>query len=131
MPEGNVSRVFRDPVTGIIRCIYARIEPLEVISRLVESAFEIQDKTGEYRLLFDARLLPFTGSTLSIFERSELVARKSLGKAFRVAALFNDKIPVENARFMETVARNRGLEVTVHSDEGSALRWLGPKADTG
>lgn len=120
--------MFRDPVSGVIHCIYVKSEPLDVLARLVADAFQITKKTGERRWLFDARALPFTAPTLGIFERSELVAKLARGKNIRVAALFDMKVPPENPRFMETVARNRGLEVTVHPDEESAIRWLGPGA---
>ncbi len=129
IPDDKVSRVYRDPESGVIRCVYVKSESLEVLAGLLAKAFKIAEETGETRWLFDARALPNTAPTLGIFERSEFVAKMALGKGVRVAALFNEKVPLENARFMETVARNRGLEVTLHSDEESALRWLGPRAD--
>ncbi len=130
MAREKVSRVFRDPVSGVIHCLWIKSEPLEVLARLTKEAFRITEETGERRWLFDARALPYMTSTFGIFQRSELVAQMVLGKKIRIAALFDPKVPVENPQFMETVARNRGLEIRVFPDEESALKWLGPRIET-
>ncbi|MBN2151468.1 MAG: hypothetical protein JW839_08485, partial [Candidatus Lokiarchaeota archaeon] len=121
----------RDPRTGVIWWLYTKIEPLEVVSHIVEEVIKILDETGERRIIFDARGLDSTGSIWGIFERSDLVARLVMGKAMRVAALFSERIPANEAEFMEDVARNRGMELTIQPDEESALRWLGADPKSG
>ena len=111
--------------------MYPQIETLEAISRVVEKIIKIQDETGENRVIFDARGLESTSSIWGIFERSDLVARMVRGKGFRVAALFGKHVPEKETQFMEDMTRNRGMELTVHLDEASALRWLGDESQGG
>src|SRR5271157_1994199 len=76
MADENASRVERDPVTGVIRWIYTRDEPLNVWSRLVDRIIEIVAETGENRLLFDGRVRQPTLSTIGVYERTGLVAKE-------------------------------------------------------
>ncbi|MEX2681764.1 MAG: hypothetical protein Q6373_009190 [Candidatus Sigynarchaeota archaeon] len=130
MADNEASEVLRDPKTGIIWWVYPRAETLEVVSRVVEEIMKIAEETGEKRVVFDARRLDSTSSIWGIFERTELVAKRVQGKGMRVAALFSNHIPVKETQFLEDVARNRGMELTVQPDKESALRWLDNKPET-
>jgi hypothetical protein len=76
MADENASRVVQDPLTGIIRLIYTRTEPLDAVMRLVDSIIEIYAETGENRLLIDTRSLQTHDSIPGVYERTGFMARK-------------------------------------------------------
>jgi hypothetical protein len=77
------------------------------------------------RVLVDATAVPIKLSTIDKYTMGVTVALR-LGGAVKVALLGS---PVTIDGFGETVARNRGANVGVFTDQAAALQWLvGPEA---
>jgi hypothetical protein len=77
---------------------------------------------GCTRVLFDCRLMSGKVTVTDRFEIGKHAA-STIPRPVRIAVLG----PVEEIsryRFFETVARNRGLMVTVFSDLDEAIQWL-------
>lgn len=123
--DENVSKVYYDSDKNIIVVNYARFEPLESLKQLMERIIKISSETGEKRILLDTRALETFDTIIRVFGRTELASLILLGKSFRMAFLYNDKIPETIVRFIETSLRNRGVETNIFQDEESALNWLG------
>jgi len=80
-------------------------------------------KAGNYSLVLCNELnLEYRLGTLDTFKSAEFLARQTpkLGKA---AIVCNEKF-INDARFWETVAVNRGLTVRIFKDVDSARKWL-------
>jgi hypothetical protein len=79
------------------------------------------------RVLLDATAVPVELSMIDKYTMGAMVAVR-LGGGVKVALLGS---PVTIDGFGETVARNRGANVGVFTDEAAALEWLvGPATDT-
>jgi len=76
------------------------------------------------RVLLDATAVPVKLSTIDKYTMGVMVALR-LGGSVKVALLGS---PVTIDGFGETVARNRGANVGVFTDQAAAIRWLvGPE----
>lgn len=78
---------------------------------------------GNYlRVLCDETELEYRLNTMDTFESAAFLASQA-PKLAKAAIVYNSKY-VEDARFWETVAVNRGLTVRVFKDVESARSWL-------
>lgn len=78
---------------------------------------------GNYsRVLCNELNLEYRLSTLDTYKSAEFLARQA-PKLGKVAIVFNEKF-MNDARFWETVAVNRGLMVCTFKDIDSARKWL-------
>lgn len=80
-------------------------------------------RSGVSRVLCDERDLEYRLNTLDIYESAAFIADHAPGVA-RVAIACNPR-DIDDGRFWETVAANRGLTVRVFKDIESARSWLG------
>lgn len=73
-------------------------------------------------VLCDERNLAYKLSTMDTYELAEIASREAKFVQ-KIAVICNEKY-LQNARFYETVAQNRGLTIRVTSEEEDALNWL-------
>lgn len=73
------------------------------------------------KILIDIRNVKFLVNTLDRFNIGEFMAEKAKFK-FKIAVI----APLEQIkkRFVETVARNRGLDILAFLEEKEAINWL-------
>lgn len=80
-------------------------------------------KQGNYsRVLCDETELEYRLSTLDTYQSAVFLASQA-PRLIKAAIVYNEKF-VQDARFWETVATNRGLTVRVFKDAESARDWL-------
>lgn len=102
--------------------LYSRPEAL----RLGEMAYREAALVGRDSVLVDVRRV--TGRVPGIFDRFELGTR--IAKHYRETdprvrlALLGDEPMIHPERFGELVARNRGADARVFTDEDAALAWI-------
>jgi hypothetical protein len=81
-------------------------------------------KAGNYtRVLCNEFELEYRLSTLDTFKSAEFIVAQA-ARVGRVAIVCNEKF-IEDAKFWETVAVNRGLTVRVFKSTEAARKWLG------
>ncbi len=94
--------------------------------RINDEAFEIAARESRRNILIDARQV--RGRLPTIFDRYEIgvnIARAWLDQLPRVrVALIGHEPMIHPERFGEIVARNRGADTRVFTDEAEALTWL-------
>ena len=81
------------------------------------------------RVLIDTRAQERNTSTLSTYNEAKDIAANLLGYRIRVAILSTPKIDHLGV-FLETVARNRGIDLMVFQVKHKARRWLMGKVAT-
>ena len=95
--------------------------------RISDEAFRRAAAESRRNILIDARRV--VGRVPTILDRYEIgvnVARSTLEQLPRVRlALLGHEPMIHPDRFGEIVARNRGADARVFTDEAEALRWLG------
>ncbi len=98
---------------------------LEAVLKLVQEVFEKALELHYQRLLVDVR--DFAGF-LQTMETYQLVTdkfSKLRGKGLQRMALVDRDYPEGNQwSFFETLSRNRGFDLTVHTDLKTAIVWL-------
>lgn len=87
-----------------------------------ESVIELVVKAGVKLVLCDERKLEYALNTLDTYEAAKTIAAHA-PKVGRVAIVCNPKF-LEDAKFWETVAVNRALQVRVVTDIARARYWL-------
>lgn len=86
----------------------------------IEAVETIFTEEGLDKTLVDARTQDQPPSITELYEIAS-----NLPRGIRIALLTSSGTPAEDGlRFLETVAKNTGLEVRVFLDEDEALRWL-------
>ncbi len=80
-------------------------------------------QSGVTRILCDEVDLEYRLDTLDTFQAAEFIAANAPHVA-RIAIVCNPKF-IEDARFWEDVAVNRGLTVRMFRDMVAATKWLG------
>lgn len=95
---------------------------LDCLRAVAATIMETCVRRGYKRAIADARLQ--TGD-LQIFEWHALATHFELSwpRAIRIAIVDNPK-RIKPDRFLETTARNRGIDVMVFSDFDAAVEWL-------
>jgi hypothetical protein len=78
------------------------------------------ESRGIARVLVDGREVPPPVSTADKYDLGVAAARALDGR-IKLAVV---ALPVNVDHFFETVARNRGADVLVFTDETAALKWL-------
>ncbi len=90
------------------------------IENSIKLITKINEQSGVNKVLVDTteqESMPNTFSEFSIFSE--------FPRNFRVALLANQEQPtVEDIRFVETVAQNRGIQMQVFNTRKEALEWL-------
>jgi len=74
------------------------------------------------KIFCDERLLEYSLSTLDTYQLAEAASKVAM--LLRKIAIVCDQNYLEDGKFYETVASNRGLTVHVTADYDSALLWL-------
>ena len=82
---------------------------------------ELIEENPVNRVLVDARPRHQQPPLFDIYSGGEMLA-KTLGGGTRIAVLVMELM--DNHSFFETVAVNRGADITFFQDEETALRWL-------
>lgn len=94
--------------------------------RVSELAYKEASSAGRRNVLIDVRGV--NGRVPSIFERFDLgvhIAERHFGQQPRVRlALLGHEPMIHPERFGEIVARNRGADARVFTDESEARKWL-------
>jgi hypothetical protein len=94
--------------------------------RVGERAFREAASAGRRSVLMDVRGV--TGRVPSIFDRFDIgvhIAQQHLGRQPRVRlAILGHEPMIHPDRFGEIVARNRGADARVFTDEAEARKWL-------
>ena len=99
------------------------------VFRFLREAYEACVENEKSRLLLEIRL---TGSRLGTLGIYRVIADRSAdGAKLRRIAYVEDPLDhVEEARFAETVAVNRAVNVRLFTDVSEAARWLDGDLDT-
>jgi len=90
---------------------------------LQQFARQIEEESGHHRFLFDMRQAQIVAGTYSTFETGTVpndASRKQLQEI--VALVYAGDL--EDHKFMETVAVNRGYQLKVFDDMDEATEWL-------
>ncbi len=90
------------------------------IENTIKLITKINEQSGVDKVLVDTteqESMPSTFREFSIFSE--------LPRIFRIALLANQDQPTaEDIRFVETVARNRGIQMKIFNTRKEALEWL-------
>ena len=109
-----------DEARGIVIVDSSGKISLEQIRETMEKVLALCAERGFHKTLVDARKQDGLPSITELYEIASNIPRD-----IRVALLGIGGGPNEDGlRFLETVAKNTGLEVRVFFEEDEALRWL-------
>lgn len=97
-------------------------DSLEEVQSYGLAVIEAASTGGHTRILCDERELVYRLATFDTYEAARLIA--GLAPTVGRTALVCNPACVEDARFWETVAVNRGLTVRVFQDPAAAEAWL-------
>ena len=97
-------------------------DDLEDVYNYSRDVLGIAIKNQCKKIFCDERDLQYTLSTIDTFHLAE-TASKEARALTKIAIVCNPKF-LEDGRFYETVAKNRGLRVFVTSNYQQALEWL-------
>ncbi|MHC4726941.1 MAG: hypothetical protein ACYS17_06880 [Planctomycetota bacterium] len=94
---------------------------LEDFKKTLDSILRIREVQGLTRVFVDTTTVTSYPSTIPVFEFGSQVADSLTGVKVAIVA-----VPVtrDECRFFETVARNRGGNVSVFDSPAAALAWL-------
>jgi len=95
---------------------------LKDVERYAFSILELSVKNNCKKVFCDERKLEYSLSVIDTFELAEKAS--SLGKTLKKIAIVCHENYLEEGRFYETVALNRGLKVFVTSDLEHAKTWF-------
>jgi len=109
---------------GVIEIIDVGRGTIAQWRRLLEHIQELSDRHDVYRVLVDAPRSPSEPSVMEVFEFARALPRQL---SFAIVA---GKEPPAAPRFLETVARNRGVRVQVCVSRAEAVAWLAAIVDT-
>ena len=108
---------------GLIRVHESGLLEAQEFARTVARIREIHQETGCARVLVDAREQTSQTEGFEAYNRGELIARQLAGMAIRVAVVVSAAL-LDGHGFLETVSRNRGMQLKVFVDETAARDWL-------
>ena len=94
---------------------------IEDLQESLNAIVEIHRERGYKRILVDATREQSLPSTTQIFDFASQIAEYLSGMKLAVAI---SKRTQTDLQFIETVARNRGMQMTLHDSIDSALSWL-------
>ena len=94
-------------------------DPLQYGAAIIEQALTHQSK----RVLVDERELIYVIATFDLYETAKVMAENA--PQVVKAALVINPAQFKDAKFWETVAVNRGLNVHLFTDIDDAKKWLG------
>ena len=97
----------------------------EDVTNYLKAVIETATKHLCTAVFCDERNLEYSLSTIDTYRLAEEASKKASSTA-RVAIVCNKKY-IEEGKFYETVASNRGLRVFVTSDYELAITWLNNK----
>ena len=122
-------RVHPQHVTLLVEGRYSRSEAF----RVGEVAFREAAAAGRQNVLVDVRKV--NGRVPSLLDRFDFGVHvadqhQAFSPRIRLAVLGHDPM-IHPERFGELVARNRGADARVFTDEAEALQWLGAAANPG
>jgi hypothetical protein len=111
-----------DPEEGIIRVeMHGEFDAETLSASTAALAGEIK-RSGCTRVLLDHRQAAPTLSVIQQYMRPEVAAKLGVPRSCRIAIVYRG--PYDTYRFIETVARNKGLAVRIFKIEDEALEWL-------
>ncbi len=105
---------------------YSGPVPLTAVQEAIQIAYDMAVEHQCKRFLVDClKMKPGGGSTLDIYELARMFEQFPDMCSYKDAILL-PPIPesVEDLKFFETTARNRGFNVRVFSDRQAAIDWL-------
>ncbi len=94
---------------------------LEDFEKTLDSILRIRQTQGLTRVFVDTNMVTSYPSTYPVFEFGEHVADSLGGVKIAIVAVSGTR---DQCRFFETVARNRGGNVSVFDSPAAALAWL-------
>ncbi len=80
------------------------------------------------KCIVDYRNADFSAETLPTIERSDFYKTQNIPKSITLAAVFKEQS--NDARFLETVLRNRGWAIRIFTDFDKAMEWIADKRIT-
>jgi hypothetical protein len=89
---------------------------------LLDIASQIS-RAGEYEVLLDTRGAEVVLSTTDIYDLGVALANHPSMRQSKIG-LLAPMSDVDNARFLETVAQNRGVTIRAFTDFEQAITWL-------
>ena len=107
--------------------LFARASGLRIRATVTAMTMEIFDATLANRLskvFIDVRELERRLGILDSYLVVTEVFQKLRGKGIYKAAIVDEQVHTLRGWFLETVARNRGFNFGVFSDQEDALEWL-------
>ena len=94
------------------------------VTAMTMEIFDIALDNGLAQVLVDVRELKGRLGTLDNYLLVTEVFAKLRGKGMRKAAIVDEQVSSLGEWFLETVARNRGFNFRVFTDQADALAWL-------
>ena len=88
-----------------------------------EITFSLYEKTGINKILVDAREQKSMITIGESYDFGDDIGKDPRSRNMKWA-IVPSKHTREGTRFLETTSRNRGLNVKIHDDIESALKWL-------
>jgi hypothetical protein len=109
-------------------CLYVRSSGVRTRATVTAMTMEIFDAAlakGLSKVLVDVRKLEGRLGILDSYLAVTDVFQRLRGKGMRKAAIVDQQISSIRGWFIETLARNRGFNLRVFTDQEEAVEWLG------
>lgn len=106
-----------DPENQLLRVQFGSDSTVEDWKRALVQVERLSGETGFCRVLVDVRKQTDLADTITLFDFGSHLPRSI---AFAIIC----KLHLEDHRFIETVATNRGLNVKDFDSEKNAIKWL-------
>jgi hypothetical protein len=117
--------VEHDPNLGAVRITVHDSLSIVDAKKMSQHALSIARDQATFRILADLTALTSTPHLVDIFAMPTHYHDSGVDGRYRTAVVLPaDEALHEDARFHETVCRNRGLEVRVFATVEEATRWL-------
>jgi hypothetical protein len=105
--------------------VYSGVVGSAEFQRSVELAIELAGNRASFRFLSDLTALAKGPSPGDLFETIRRLETRGLPRTLREALVVTPSLPDPgDARFYEDACRNRGWDIRIFLDRGSALAWL-------
>lgn len=98
------------------------LPPVE-IKKYITTVIRLCEKKNKHCLIYRSEYAKQTSNTIDFFKLSKYWAKQSFWRR-KHAMVFPEKSIVENIRFMETAAYNRGVNVMIFESISEAEKWL-------
>jgi hypothetical protein len=111
---------------GVVETVHSGVVTMQEMRQVMAATGALAAEHACRRFLIDARELePGAGSAFDLLKLVELLVSLPPGSIERQAILSSSTTKgVQDIRFVETAARNRGLDVLMFADRDEALAWL-------